>query len=115
MTLSARLADGSGIGVCRGVRSVDPGIQAMILTSYDDDEAPFAAILAGAAGYVLKQITGDDLVEGVRRVAAGQSLIDPSLVSRVLERLRAGTDGRVNLHWPRDDGLIWPHLRLGWG
>jgi len=92
MTLSARLADGSGIGVCREVRSEDPGIQAMILTSYDDDEALFAAILAGAAGYVLKQITGDDLVEGVRRVAAGQSLIDPSLVSRVLERLRAGTE-----------------------
>jgi two-component system, NarL family, response regulator DevR len=90
--LDARLADGSGIDVCRDVRSADPRIQAMILTSYDDDEALFAAILAGAAGYVLKQITGDDLVEGVRRVAAGQSLIDPSLVSRVLERLRAGTE-----------------------
>jgi two-component system, NarL family, response regulator DevR len=88
--LDARLPDGSGIDVCRDVRSVDPSIKAMILTSYDDDEALFAAILAGAAGYVLKQITGNDLVDGVRRVAAGESLVDPSLVSRVLERVRAG-------------------------
>jgi two-component system response regulator DevR len=88
--LDARLPDGSGIEVCRQVRSIDPSIQALILTSYDDDEALFAAILAGASGYVLKQITGNDLVEGVRRVAAGQSLIDPALVARVLDRVRNG-------------------------
>jgi DNA-binding NarL/FixJ family response regulator len=62
----------------------------LILTSYDDDEALFAAILAGASGYVLKQIAGSDLVDGIRRVAAGQSLIDPSLTTRVLERVRQG-------------------------
>jgi DNA-binding NarL/FixJ family response regulator len=88
--LDARLPDGSGIDVCRDVRSVDPSIKALILTSYDDDEALFAAILAGAAGYVLKQIGSSDLVEGVRRVAAGQSLIDPSLTARVLDRVRNG-------------------------
>ena len=88
--LDARLPDGSGIAVCRQVRSVDPSIKALILTSYDDDEALFAAILAGASGYVLKQIQGNDLVDGVRRVAAGQSLIDPSLTEKVLERLRHG-------------------------
>ena len=88
--LDARLPDGSGIDVCRDVRSVDPSINALILTSYDDDEALFAAILAGAAGYVLKQIGGQDLIETVRRVAAGQSLIDPKLTARVLERLRGG-------------------------
>jgi DNA-binding NarL/FixJ family response regulator len=86
--LDGRLGDGSGVDVCRDVRSVDPSIRALILTSYDDDEALFAAILAGASGYVLKQITGHDLVDTVRRVAAGQSLIDPVLTERVLERLR---------------------------
>ncbi len=88
--LDGRLPDGNGIDVCRDVRSVDPSIKALILTSYDDDEALFAAILAGAAGYVLKQIAGNDLIEGVRRVAAGQSLLDPSLIARVLERVRTG-------------------------
>lgn len=90
--LDGRLPDGSGIDVCRDVRSVDPSIRALVLTSYDDDEALFAAIMAGASGYVLKQITGTDLVDAVRRVAAGQSLIDPSLTMRVLERVRRGKE-----------------------
>jgi two-component system, NarL family, response regulator DevR len=88
--LDGRLPDGSGIDVCRDIRSIDPTIKALILTSYDDDEALFAAIMAGASGYILKQIAGTDLVDAVRRVAAGQSLIDPSLTARVLERLREG-------------------------
>jgi two-component system, NarL family, response regulator DevR len=88
--LDARLPDGSGIDVCRDIRSTDPSIKALILTSYDDDEALFAAIMAGAAGYVLKQIGAGDLVDSVRRVAAGQSLIDPQLMARVLERVRSG-------------------------
>jgi two-component system response regulator DevR len=88
--LDARLPDGSGIDVCRDIRSVDPTINALILTSYDDDEALFAAILAGASGYVLKQVGGSDLVDTIRRVAAGQSLIDPALTARVLDRLRNG-------------------------
>jgi DNA-binding NarL/FixJ family response regulator len=88
--LDGRLPDGSGVEVCREIRAVDPSISALILTSYDDDEALFAAIMAGAAGYVLKQINATDLVDAVRRVAAGQSLVDPELTARVLERLRAG-------------------------
>jgi two-component system response regulator DevR len=86
--LDGRLPDGSGIEVCREVRSVDPSIRALILTSYDDDEALFAAIMAGASGYVLKEIKGSDLVGAVRQVAAGNSLIDPTLTARVLERVR---------------------------
>jgi two-component system, NarL family, response regulator DevR len=88
--LDGRLPDGSGVEVCREVRAVDPTIQALILTSYDDDDALFAAIMAGASGYVLKQITGTDLVDAIRRVAAGQSLLDPALTQRVLERVRSG-------------------------
>jgi DNA-binding NarL/FixJ family response regulator len=90
--LDARLPDGNGIDVCRDVRAVDPSIKGLILTSYEDDEALFAAIMAGAAGYVLKQIRGTDLVDAVRRVAAGQSLLDPAITARVLERIRQGTD-----------------------
>src|SRR3954470_5495086 len=86
--LDGRLPDGSGIDVCRDIRSVDPSIKGLILTSFEDDEALFAAIMAGAAGYVLKQIRGTDLVDAVRRVAAGQSLLDPAVTQRVLERIR---------------------------
>ena len=88
--LDGRLPDGSGIDVCRDVRSVDPGIKALILTSYDDDDALFAAIMAGAAGYILKQVRGNDFVDTVRRVAAGQSTLDPSVTAQVLERVRTG-------------------------
>ncbi len=88
--LDGRLPDGSGIEVCRDVRAADPGIRALILTSYDDDEALFAAIMAGADGYVLKQIAGTDLVDGIRSIAAGRSLIDPTLVTKVMDRLRHG-------------------------
>ena len=90
--LDARLPDGNGIDVCRQVRSVDPTIQGLILTSYEDDEALFAAIMAGAAGYVLKQIRGTDLVDAVRRVASGQSMLDPAVTQRVLERIRSGVE-----------------------
>ncbi|HKD96775.1 MAG TPA: response regulator transcription factor [Micromonosporaceae bacterium] len=90
--LDARLPDGNGIDVCRDVRAVDPTIQGLILTSYEDDEALFAAIMAGAAGYVLKQIRGTDLVDAVRRVAAGQSMLDPAVTARVLERIRSGAE-----------------------
>ena len=88
--LDARLPDGSGIEVCRSIRSVDPTLHALILTSYDDDEALFAAIMAGASGYVLKDVRGNDLLDAIRRVAAGQSLIDPALMARVLDRVRNG-------------------------
>ncbi|AXH97483.1 response regulator [Ornithinimicrobium avium] len=88
--LDGRLPDGTGIEVCRDVRAANPQIRALILTSYDDDEALFAAIMAGADGYVLKQIAGTDLVEGIRSIAGGRSLIDPSLVTKVMDRLRHG-------------------------
>jgi two-component system, NarL family, response regulator DevR len=89
--LDGRLPDGSGIDVCRDIRSSHPETRVLILTSYDDDEALFAAIMGGAAGYVLKQIRGNDLVDAVRRVAAGQSLLDPAVTAQVLDRLRRGT------------------------
>jgi DNA-binding NarL/FixJ family response regulator len=86
--LDVRLPDGDGVEVCREIRSQHPGIACLMLTSFADDEALFSAIMAGAAGYVLKQVRGIDLVDGVRRVARGESLIDPLLTTRVLERLR---------------------------
>ncbi|WP_312856389.1 response regulator transcription factor [Nocardioides pelophilus] len=88
--LDGRLPDGSGIDVCREVRSQDPSIAALILTSYDDDDALFAAIMAGAAGYVLKQVRGTDLIDMIRRVASGQSALDPAVTAAVLERVRTG-------------------------
>ena len=88
--LDGRLPDGSGIEVCREVRARNDSIRALILTSYDDDQALFAAIMAGADGYVLKQIAGTDLIDGIRSIAAGRSLLDPSLVARVMDRLRRG-------------------------
>lgn len=91
--LDARLPDGSGIEVCRQIRSSHPEINAIILTSYDDDEALFAAIMAGAAGYVLKQVTGQDLIAAVHHVASGGSLLDPSVTAKVMERLREGAPG----------------------
>ena len=85
MVLDARLPDGSGIDVCREVRSVDPSISGLILTSYDDDAALTAAVAAGASGYVLKDVRGSDLVDSIRRVAQGESLLDPAVVGRLRE------------------------------
>ncbi len=88
--LDVRLPDGSGIEVCREIRSRWPEVACVMLTSYADDEALFAAIMAGAAGYLLKRVGSTDLVDAVRRAGSGQSLLDPSLTERVLERLRSG-------------------------
>lgn len=85
--LDVRLPDGSGIDVCREVRSEFPDIRCLILTGYDDDEAIYAAVLAGAAGYVIKDVHGSGLLDSLRKVAAGRSLIDPSLSKRVVERI----------------------------
>jgi DNA-binding NarL/FixJ family response regulator len=87
--LDVRLPDGDGVEVCREVRSRHPDVACIMLTSFADDEAVYAAILAGASGYVLKQVRGDDLVDGIRRVANGESLLDPAVTTRVLERLRS--------------------------
>ena len=88
--LDGRLPDGSGIDVCRDIRSVDPSIAALILTSFDDDDALFSAIMAGASGYLLKQVRSADLVETVRQVAAGRSMLDPAVTAQVLDRIRSG-------------------------
>src|SRR5918911_89374 len=89
--LDVRLPDGEGVSVCREVRSaVSPPPACLMLTSFSDDEALFGAIMAGASGYLLKQVTGNDLIGAVRTVAAGGSLPDPRATARVLERLRHG-------------------------
>jgi two-component system, NarL family, response regulator DevR len=96
--LDVRLPDGNGVEVCREVRAQMPSLACLMLTSFADDEALFNAIMAGAAGYVLKQVRSADLVGSVRKVAAGQSLLDPELTRRVMERLRAAVE-------PKDEGV----------
>ncbi|PRX60492.1 LuxR family two component transcriptional regulator [Nonomuraea fuscirosea] len=86
--LDVRLPDGNGVDVCREVRSRVPGLACLMLTSFADDDALFDAVMAGAAGYVLKQIHGSDLVGAVRTVASGQSLLDPQTTAAMLQRLR---------------------------
>ncbi|WP_033250411.1 response regulator [Kitasatospora phosalacinea] len=88
--LDVRLPDGNGVEVCREIRSQDPSVKCLMLTSFSDDEALFDSIMAGASGYVLKAIRGTDLLSAVRDVAAGKSLLDPVATSRVLARLRDG-------------------------
>ncbi len=90
--LDVRLPDGSGIEVCRQIRSDYPEIACLMLTSYADDEALLGAVMAGAAGYVLKQVGGRDLVADIRTVGAGGSLLDPAITERVINRLRRGPD-----------------------
>lgn len=85
--LDANLADGTGVDICREMRSVDPNIKGLILTSYDDPDAISSAILAGASGYVLKRIEGNSLISGIKLVAGGHSLIDPTVASRVVEQM----------------------------
>lgn len=89
--LDVQLGDGTGIEVAREVRSAHPEIRCLMLTSYSDDEALLDSIVAGASGYVLKQVRGNDILDGIRRVAAGHSLIDPALAATVLDRLRHGS------------------------
>ncbi|MCF3964845.1 response regulator transcription factor [Streptomyces fuscigenes] len=94
--LDVRLPDGSGVEVCRDIRSRDESIKCLMLTSFSDDEALFDAIMAGASGYVLKAIRGSELLTAVRDVAAGRSLLDPVATARVLERLRDGNNPRTD-------------------
>src|SRR3954463_10996946 len=86
--LDGRLPDGSGVDVCRDIRSVDPTIKALILTSFEDDEALFASIMAGGAESSPRKFRGTALVAAARRVPAGQSLLDPAVTARVLDRIR---------------------------
>lgn len=91
--LDVRLPDGSGVQVCRDLRDSIPGLACLMLTSFAEDEALFEAIMAGASGYVLKDIRGNDLIDAIREVASGRSLLDPALTQRVLERIRTGRQG----------------------
>jgi two-component system, NarL family, response regulator DevR len=91
--LDVRLPDGDGVEVCREIRSKHPEIACIMLTSFADDEAVYAAIMAGAAGYVLKQVRGSDLIQGIKQVAAGESLLDPLVTTRLLDRLRHQGEG----------------------
>ena len=85
--LDVRLPDGSGIDVCRTIRSANPQVQCLMLTAYDDDEASYSAVLAGASGYVLKDIRGQHLVESIRRVARGESLVQKAVTRKVVTEL----------------------------
>ncbi len=87
--LDVRLPDGSGIDVCRAIQATQPETRCLILTAYDDDQALYAAVIAGAAGYVLKDVRGANLIEAVRAVAAGHSLLDPALKERARESMKS--------------------------
>lgn len=95
--LDVRLPDGSGVEACRELRDRIPGMRALMLTSFADDEALFDAVMAGASGYVLKEIRSGDLIQAIREVAAGRSLLDPATTARVLDRVRRGR--------PRDERI----------
>ncbi len=86
--LDVRLPDGSGVNLCREIRSAHPSVACLMLTAYDDEEASYAAVLAGAAGYVLKDIRGQGLLDGIRRVARGESLVTKSLSNRIVSQIR---------------------------
>jgi DNA-binding NarL/FixJ family response regulator len=104
--LDVRLPDGDGIEVCRDVRSKHPEIECLMLTSFADDEAVYAAIMAGASGYVLKQVKGTDLVDAIRRVGQGESLLDPAVTARVLDRMRRGGDDELANLTPQERRLL---------
>jgi len=93
IVMDVRLPDGTGIEACRDIRAAHPEIQVLMLTSYADDEAVYAAIIAGAAGYLLKQTRGRDLVAAVESIARGESLLDPSVMGKVLTRMREMAGG----------------------
>jgi two-component system, NarL family, response regulator DevR len=99
VVMDVRLADGSGIEATREIRALRPQTQVLMLTSFADDEALFASIMAGASGYVLKQIQGTEIVRAIRKVGQGKSLLDPEVTKAVLDRLRKGK------HLMRDEKL----------
>lgn len=106
--LDVRLPDGSGIDVCRDIRSGFPEIRCLILTSFDDDEALYSAVMAGASGYLLKEIVGSSLLEDIRHVARGRSLLDPAVTQKLMERLQqpAQEDPLVKGLTPREREIL---------
>ena len=105
--LDVRLPDGDGVSVCREIRSQMPEVACLMLTSFEDDRALFDAVMAGAAGYVLKQIHGTDLIGAVRTVAAGQSMLDPRAASKLMARMRNAASQRDPL-----EGLTGQERRI---
>lgn len=110
VVMDVRLIDGSGIEATREIRAARPQTQVIMLTSFADDEALFASIMAGASGYVLKQVKGDELVRSIRTVAAGGSLLDPAVTGAVLDRLRKGKhlmkDERLARLSPQEERIL---------
>ncbi len=108
--LDVRLGDGDGISVCREVRSRHPEVACLMLTSFSDDEALVSAVMAGAAGYVLKDVKGNDLVESIRSVAAGKSLLDPTSTQKLLDHLRGGsvraTEDQADRLTPQENRIL---------
>jgi two-component system response regulator DevR len=106
--LDVRLPDGSGIDVCRDVRSHDPNVRCLILTAYDDDEAVSAAVIAGASGYVLKDVRGSGLLDALRAVAAGKSLLNPALARRVVSKIEtdSANDPRLGSLSARESQIL---------
>ena len=106
--LDVQLPDGNGVEVCRELRSSNPELRCVMLTSFTDDEALLDAVVAGADGYLLKDVRGADIVESIRRVAAGASLLDPALVERARERLRRGAqeDERLRGLTPQEHRIL---------
>jgi two-component system response regulator DevR len=112
--LDVQLPDGSGVEVCREIRSQLPDVACLMLTSFADDEALLAAVVAGAAGYVLKEVRGNDLVRAIRRAAAGESLLDQHVVQQIVARLQeaAREDARVSYLTPQERRVL-RHLASG--
>ena len=112
--LDVRLEEGSGIEVCRELRSGNPDLTCLMLTSFADDDALYASVMAGAAGYVLKQIKARDLIEDVKRVANGESLMDPRAVARVVQRIAnpPKTDSAMESLSPQESRIL-EHISEG--
>jgi two-component system, NarL family, response regulator DevR len=110
IVMDVRLTDGSGIEATREIRAARPATKVLMLTSFADDEALFASIMAGASGYVLKQVKSNDLLHAIRAVGAGDSLLDPSVTTAVLDRLRKGkqlmTDEKLARLSPQEERIL---------
>ena len=110
IVMDVRMPGGSGVEACRAIRDERPDAQVIMLTSFSDDEALFNSIMAGAAGFVLKQIRGRDLVDAIRTVGGGKSLLDPDVTKRVLERLRKSKfderDSKLARLSPQEDRIL---------
>jgi DNA-binding NarL/FixJ family response regulator len=104
--LDVRLPDGSGVEVCREIRSQHHDVACLMLTSFSDDEALFDAVMAGASGYVLKEVRGSDLVSDIRKVAAGHSLLDSSLTERVMQRMKSHVDDPAERLTPQEQKIL---------